>query len=64
MMTLQTEDGTVLTYAKWQDTLVGFHDWNGGLIIIDTKVYPLPDAEKLLQAIQTAIDNAKAEAGE
>ena len=61
---LQTPEGKILTQANWEDTDIGFSFWNGGMIIIDTNIYPLEDAEKLVKKIQAAIDEARSEAGQ
>ena len=59
-----TPDGEILTEANWEDTDIGFSTWNGGMIIVDTNIYPLEDAEKLVKKIQAAIDEARSEAGQ
>ena len=59
-----TPDGEILTEANWEDTDIGFSTWNGGVIIVDTNIYPLEDAEKLVKKLQAAIDEAKTMAGE
>ena len=61
---LQTSSGKTLTQANWEDTDIGFSTWNGGMIIVDTNIYPLEDAEKLVKKIQAAIDEARSEAGQ
>ena len=60
---LQTPEGKTLTQATWEDTDIGFSTWNGGMIIVDTNIYPLEDAEKLVKKLQAAIDEAKTMAG-
>ena len=61
---LQTPEGKILTQANWEDTDIGFSPWNGGVIIVDTNIYPLEDAEKLVKKLQAAIDEAKTMANE
>ena len=61
---LQTSSGKTLTQANWEDTDIGFSPWKGGVIVIDTNIYPLEDAEKLVKKLQAAIDEAKTMAGE
>jgi len=61
---LQTPEGKILTQANWEDTDIGFSAWNGGMIIVDTNIYPLKDAEQLVKKIQAAIDEARSEAGQ
>jgi hypothetical protein len=59
MLKYQTGDGQILTQGNSEDTPVSFVNWNGGLVHIDTKVYTLEEAEKLLDKIRTMIDEGK-----